>query len=43
MQRGIAEDEVGEWLKWVVHHYDALVLFFEAAARDGDAMMVWLD
>lgn len=40
---GIAEDEVGDWLKYVVHHYDALVPFFEAAARDGDAMVVRLD
>lgn len=39
----ISEDEVGDWLNYVVHHYDALVPFFEAAARDGDAMVVWLD
>ena len=39
----IAQDEVEEWLKYVVHHYQALVPFFETAAREGHAMMVWLD
>ncbi|MEU6848656.1 YfbM family protein [Actinacidiphila alni] len=32
-----------EWLDYVVHHYDALAAFFTAAARAGDAMLVWLD
>jgi hypothetical protein len=40
---GIAEDEAEQWVKYVVHHYQTLVPFFEAASRDGDAMMIWLD
>lgn len=32
-----------QWLKYVTHHYDALVPFFRAAAAAGDAMVVWLD
>lgn len=33
----------GESLDYVRGHYEALVPFFAAAARDGDAMLVWLD
>lgn len=40
---GIAVDEAEQRVKDVVHHYRALVPFFEGAARDGDAMMIWLD
>jgi hypothetical protein len=39
----IAADDLGPWLTYIVHPYDALVPFFAAAARDGDAVMVWLD
>ncbi len=39
----VAKDEAEQWVKDVVHHYQVLVPFFEAAARDGDAMMIWLD
>ncbi|UGY92874.1 YfbM family protein [Streptomyces gobiensis] len=35
--------ERGESLDYVRDHYDSLVPFFEAAAREGDAMLVWLD
>ncbi|GAA4900868.1 YfbM family protein [Streptomyces coeruleoprunus] len=33
----------GESLDYVTGHYEALVPFFHAAARDGDAMLVRLD
>lgn len=33
----------GESLDHVRGHYEALVPFFAAAARDGDAMLVWRD
>jgi hypothetical protein len=39
----LAEDEVPLWLTYVLSHYQALVPFFSAAARDGDAVLVWLD
>nr|WP_134006671.1 YfbM family protein [Streptomyces sp. 846.5] len=39
----LAEDEVKSWLTFAAHHYQALVLFFRAAAGDGDAVLVWLD
>jgi Domain of unknown function (DUF1877) len=32
-----------ECLEYVIHHYEALVPFFQAAAAAGDAMVVWLD
>ncbi|WP_338671911.1 YfbM family protein [Streptomyces sp. SCSIO 30461] len=35
--------ERGESLDWVREHYEALVPFFEAAARAGDGMLIWLD
>ncbi|MFV2119060.1 YfbM family protein [Streptomyces sp. Act-28] len=35
--------ERGEPLEYVTAHYEALVPFFGAAARDGDAVLMWLD
>ncbi|MDX3227972.1 YfbM family protein [Streptomyces sp. ME19-01-6] len=35
--------EGGESLEYVTSHYQALVPFFQAAARDGHAVVVWLD
>ncbi len=35
--------ERGESLEYVRHHLEALVPFFRAAAREGDAMLMWLD
>lgn len=35
------DDEL--WLTYVVDNYEGLIPFFQAAARDGDAMLVWLD
>ncbi|MET8183716.1 YfbM family protein [Streptomyces sp. NPDC005336] len=35
--------ERGESLDYVISHYKALVPFFQVAARDGEAMLVWLD
>ncbi|MEU2156581.1 YfbM family protein [Streptomyces sp. NPDC019396] len=35
--------ERGESLDWVREHYEALVPFFDAAARGGDGMLIWLD
>ncbi|MFJ6572669.1 YfbM family protein [Streptomyces sp. NPDC091292] len=35
--------ERGESLDFVTSHYQALVPFFQAAARDGNGMLVWLD
>jgi hypothetical protein len=32
-----------ESLEWARHWYVGLTQFFEAAARDGDAMLIWLD
>ncbi|WOI62486.1 YfbM family protein [Streptomyces fradiae] len=32
-----------ESLEYVTDHYEALVPFFAAAARDGDAVLMWLD
>ncbi|MFE5207765.1 YfbM family protein [Streptomyces sp. NPDC056600] len=35
--------ERGESLDWVTGHYAALGEFFRAAARAGDAVLVWID
>ncbi|MEU3556064.1 YfbM family protein [Streptomyces fragilis] len=35
--------ERGEPLDWVTGHYEALGAFFRAAARAGDAVLVWID
>ncbi|MDT9680717.1 YfbM family protein [Streptomyces sp. TRM76323] len=35
--------ERGESLEYVTAYYEALVPFFGAAARDGDAVLMWLD
>ncbi|MFF8384540.1 YfbM family protein [Streptomyces kanasensis] len=35
--------ERGESLDYVTHHYDELVPFLTSAARDGDAVLLWLD
>ncbi|MFC9390862.1 YfbM family protein [Streptomyces venezuelae] len=35
--------ERGESLDYVTSHYQELVPFFQAAARAGDAMLIWLD
>ncbi|THC40447.1 DUF1877 family protein [Streptomyces sp. A1499] len=35
--------ERGESLDYVTSHYQELVSFFQAAARAGDAMVIWLD
>ncbi|MCP9986472.1 MULTISPECIES: YfbM family protein [Streptomyces] len=35
--------ERGEPLEYVTAYYEALVPFFGAAARDGDAVLMWLD
>ncbi|MFG3496781.1 YfbM family protein [Streptomyces sp. NPDC047886] len=35
--------ERGESLDYVTSHYQALVPFFQAAARDGHGMLVWID
>jgi hypothetical protein len=35
--------ERGEPLDYVVSHYEELVPFFASAARDGHAVLVWLD
>jgi hypothetical protein len=35
--------ERGQSLDYVVAHYEDLVLFVEAAARDGHALLVWTD
>jgi hypothetical protein len=32
-----------ESLEWARGHYTSLVMFFEGAAHDGDAMLLWLD
>ncbi|GAA2120387.1 hypothetical protein GCM10009802_23040 [Streptomyces synnematoformans] len=34
--------ERGESFDYVRDHYEALVAFFQVAARDGDALLVWL-
>jgi hypothetical protein len=38
----ITEDDE-QWLSYVVHHYEALTPYFQAAAQDGDAMIIWPD
>jgi hypothetical protein len=38
----ITEDDE-QWLAYVAHHYEALTPYFQAAAQDGDAMIIWLD
>jgi hypothetical protein len=35
--------ERGESLEYITSHYEAVIPFFQAAARDGDAILVWLD
>ncbi|MEE4544381.1 YfbM family protein [Streptomyces sp. V4-01] len=35
--------ERGESLDYVAAHYEAVAVFFQAAARDGHAVLVWLD
>jgi hypothetical protein len=39
----VTADEADKWLAYVGGHYRELVPFFEEAARDGDAMLAWLD
>ncbi|MFD7629953.1 YfbM family protein [Streptomyces sp. NPDC059851] len=34
--------ERGESLEWVTDHYRHLARFFRAAARDGDAVLMWI-
>jgi hypothetical protein len=40
---GFAEEEADQLLAYALEHYRSLVPFFEAAARAGDAIVVWLD